>query len=549
MRNTPTARTMYRWLAVAIAVGMLMNSANAPAEIADADYGRDALHCLNMFHGGDPNSSMYLYVENKCSELITVFYCFKDGYMTCGEGVPDSYGNEPDISHFVHNQNPHFTHQYTLKPKQKGSHLVRNRAHPATNEVSGFAACFGQRAGMEWFTSSMDGSFQCHPKRSSESASVNQETKSIDRPNEEIRQLQIQLAELGYDPGPPDGVWGPRTQRAYDAWVSEGKPGRQSTDEATVPTPKTADLWGSIAFSQDPSGGYTWAIVWNSSGAEQAKQAGLEVCQREGGESCQDVGWFRNACGALALGDGNGFGTGGGETTDKAERAALERCRVSNRNCRIEVSRCSDRQNEVFRVARSPGKKEPNVAHEAIEGTLKPKCDEPEGREGPWSNCWKEFANIPDCHFWHYGSEKLGDVRGVTWQKDIFWTGNCIDAKAEGEGTIWYNPHGHRHESTGRLVNGKKEGHWSYTFRSDPLERDIEVTFVDGKPHGTYIENFRYTDGSYFSSTEVPMVDGERHGRLVGREKFPFAGRDEVDETCLCVEVLHGEVGDDYCEC
>ena len=210
---------------MATAVGMLVSSANALAEVADADYGRDALHCLNMFHSRDSDSSTYLYVENTCADVITVFYCFGDGYLTCGQGTPDSYKNDSDISFFLHNQNPYFTHQYTLKPNEAGKHLVRSRAHPSINEVSDIAACFGQRAGMEWFTSDMDETFQCHPKRSSVSASVDQESTPIDSPNEEVRQLQIQLAELGYDPGPPDGVWGPRTQRAYDAWVSERKPG------------------------------------------------------------------------------------------------------------------------------------------------------------------------------------------------------------------------------------------------------------------------------------------------------------------------------------
>ena len=44
---------------------------------------------------------------------------------------------------------------------------------------------------------------------------------------------------------------------------------------------------------------------------------------------------------ALAIGSGNGWGSGSGETTVKAQRGALEKCRTTNRDCQVAVSRCA----------------------------------------------------------------------------------------------------------------------------------------------------------------------------------------------------------------
>ena len=192
---------------------------------------------------------------------------------------------------------------------------------------------------------------------------------------EERRRVQAALAGRGTDPGPADGVFGPRTRAAMRAWQSSK--GYAATGELTEgqvrellgAQPRTVEveteqeqtapggggnLWGSIAFSQESGGGYAWAIVWNSAGHEAATRQALEVCRREGGGSCHEAGWFRNSCGALALGDGNGYGVDGGSTTGEAERAALAACRKVNRECRVEVSRCSSQGLETAGVEEPP---------------------------------------------------------------------------------------------------------------------------------------------------------------------------------------------------
>ena len=184
-------------------------------------------------------------------------------------------------------------------------------------------------------------------------ASVGEGQATLDR--DARRQIQSALAAQGFDPGQPDGVFGPRTRGAIEAWQQAS--GYAATGELTskqaerllaeetpvAPTGPAAsgDLYGSIAFSQLTGGGYAFGIAWNEQGREAVRRSALEECRRQGGgDGCHEAGWFQNGCGAIAIGDGNGYGTGSGETSESAESGALSNCRSANRDCRVEVSRC-----------------------------------------------------------------------------------------------------------------------------------------------------------------------------------------------------------------
>lgn len=99
--------------------------------------------------------------------------------------------------------------------------------------------------------------------------------------------------------------------------------------------------YGSIAFSQQPDGGYEWGITWNAESQQAARSRAVAGCRSEGGRNCSEIMWFRNTCAALAIGGGNGWGTGAGATTAEAQREALEKCRARNRDCQVAVSRCA----------------------------------------------------------------------------------------------------------------------------------------------------------------------------------------------------------------
>ncbi len=55
-------------------------------------------------------------------------------------------------------------------------------------------------------------------------------------PTEEVRGLQERLAQWGYDPGPADGLMGPRTRRALLAWQRD-----QGLEPSGEPTPETTE--------------------------------------------------------------------------------------------------------------------------------------------------------------------------------------------------------------------------------------------------------------------------------------------------------------------
>ena len=101
------------------------------------------------------------------------------------------------------------------------------------------------------------------------------------------------------------------------------------------------DSYGSIAFSQHADGGYAAGIAWSHDSQTEATSSALKECRGQGGYACKRVGWFRNACGALAVGGANGFGTGGGETKAAAEAEALSTCKLGNASCRVIASECA----------------------------------------------------------------------------------------------------------------------------------------------------------------------------------------------------------------
>ena len=106
------------------------------------------------------------------------------------------------------------------------------------------------------------------------------------------------------------------------------------------------DRHGVIAFSQGADGGHAWGIAWSYDSEAGAEARAIEECGGQGGGNCVQVGWFRNACGALAVGGGNGFGAGWGDTKAAAERDALSECEFRNASCRVVVSRCAEPEEE-----------------------------------------------------------------------------------------------------------------------------------------------------------------------------------------------------------
>ena len=101
------------------------------------------------------------------------------------------------------------------------------------------------------------------------------------------------------------------------------------------------DLFGSVAFSAEPGGGYAWGIAWDHHSQEGARSEAVTVCRGRGGSRCREQLSFLNGCGALFIGEGNGWGIGTGGSRLRAEAKAREACESVNENCRLAVSRCT----------------------------------------------------------------------------------------------------------------------------------------------------------------------------------------------------------------
>ena len=99
----------------------------------------------------------------------------------------------------------------------------------------------------------------------------------------------------------------------------------------------SADSYGSIAYSTSKR-----SAGWAFDSATQAAAEGtaLKNC-RKFASDCVIVTWFRNACGALAVGSGNGYGSSWGENRESAERSALKECANQAQGCAIQRWACS----------------------------------------------------------------------------------------------------------------------------------------------------------------------------------------------------------------
>lgn len=95
-------------------------------------------------------------------------------------------------------------------------------------------------------------------------------------------------------------------------------------------------LFGAIAFSPR-TGAHGWSIGYATRG--EAEENAQTNCLKHASD-CQLATWFRDACGALAVGR-NGWGADWGNTQQEAETAAINACRQHTRNCRVIQRQCT----------------------------------------------------------------------------------------------------------------------------------------------------------------------------------------------------------------
>ncbi|MBX3573941.1 MAG: DUF4189 domain-containing protein [Mesorhizobium sp.] len=95
--------------------------------------------------------------------------------------------------------------------------------------------------------------------------------------------------------------------------------------------------FGAIAFSPQ-SGAYGYS--YGAGTRAQAERIAMSNC-RANGAGCRLLVYFRNACGALAVGNGNGYGYAWAGTRGQAEGRAMQECRNQTSSCRLVAWSCS----------------------------------------------------------------------------------------------------------------------------------------------------------------------------------------------------------------
>lgn len=105
---------------------------------------------------------------------------------------------------------------------------------------------------------------------------------------------------------------------------------------ALYPATAYADF-GAIAFSQQ-TGAHGYSYGAESRG--QAENIALKNCRAYGG-GCFIAIWFRNSCGALAVGSEWGWGSSHAGDRGQAGRRALANCRQNDDGCQVVQRVCS----------------------------------------------------------------------------------------------------------------------------------------------------------------------------------------------------------------
>ena len=99
------------------------------------------------------------------------------------------------------------------------------------------------------------------------------------------------------------------------------------------------DYYGAIAYSQDTDA-HGWAYDYKSQ--IEAESAAMLECAKHGG-GCKIATWCKNACCALAVGRGYGWGADWGRSKEEAQKLAVRRCNQHTSNCSVRRWVCTTR--------------------------------------------------------------------------------------------------------------------------------------------------------------------------------------------------------------
>ena len=248
-------------------------------------------------------------------------------------------------------------------------------------------------------------------------------------------------------------------------------------------------LYGSIAFSQEVTGGYAWGLSWDQGSQEAATAGAIAACRSKGGAYCEERQWFRNGCGALVVGSPNLWVVARSDSRAGAEGKALEICRSTNADCRLAISQCTSgsgappaattvagghRVPTVTPVRRQTAATEDGRQAEARQANPEPaesgsetaaKPEAPQHQEEPDRKVPVQRGTLNYGDGSHYVGEHRDGLRHgkgtYTWADGNRYEGEWHEDKMHGQGTMYWH-YGDRYE--GEYRDGRRHGHGTYTW-------------------------------------------------------------------------------------
>ena len=310
------------------------------------------------------------------------------------------------------------------------------------------------------------------------------------------RQIQLGLRAAGFDPGGADGLFGPRTREAIRNWQSSrGGRGNGYLDDTSVAALRSAGASETVAaVSTAPASVAQQSSTATAPAASSGATAELE------GLFWQSIMNSTNPADFEAYLEQ--FPNGVFRALAQNRLVALQSTaggapvaagpRVGGVESPVSGARVSGAPASVSGTAATP-----DVRSSAVMFHPDQTCaGQPVG-----AACWMEISQQPSgCYVWNGGLQL-----GVT----VTWSGACAGGTAQGTGTLTWLWDGNRRTDTGRLVDGKLNGHW-VARRSDGTV--AEGPTVDGAWNGHWV--WRYANGNVW---EGPYVDSKMNGNWVGR--------------------------------
>ena len=291
-----------------------------------------------------------------------------------------------------------------------------------------------------------------------------------DDPMSREQRIQVQqgLAALGFDPGPADGLFGPKTRAAI--WDWQNAKGLEATGFLTREEAEALGAMGQAAGTYD----------------EESDPEVAEPDEPASEESAPGASGSRN------------------RVLYFPQCSGLDELPPGESGCWQEIS---NHQECDFFLTRS----------EFLE----------RAEQFTWSGTCRHNA-VHGGGTLKY-DVKVGDgARGAVSGSGTFVEGRRQDDWVQ----HYRGSDGAEQTHEGPFVDGVEHGHWVLWARSsDGTEANFEGPYVDGKRHGHWVKRFRSPDGTEMTD-EVPYVDGKWHGRRVKRFRYPDGDEDTLYFEC-----------------